>query len=293
MLVGVYWKMNFSKNNMFSHKPSSYRHFLLPAVFLLLSALLMILPLEGFVISVKTVLAYIFIPQVRASHSTVVYWQEASQTVQELLRAHQENEVLKQQIENARLESAQARVVFAENQRLSTLLQLNPSLHWKGLWAKVAYREPTQWNTVVIDKGAQDGIKERSAVIAVENGQAGLAGVVVETTDRTSKVLLVRDEDFSAAVRLDRTGEEGLLTGDGPRAVQIKYIPLVAQVEVGDKVYTSASSSIFPEGILIGEVSGKKEGDGFQTALTVYVTPQVRSSSVQEVFVILEPEKAS
>lgn len=286
--------MRFSGNNTFSRKQSSgtHRRFLLPAVYLLLSALLMILPLEGLVISVKTVLAYIFIPQVRASHGTVTYGQDVAQTVQELLRTHQENEHLKQQIENAQLVSAQANTIFAENRRLRELLALKPTWRWKGVWAKVAYREPAQWNMVVIDKGTLDGVKERSAVLAVENGKEGLAGVVVETTDTTAKVLLVRDEDFSAAVRLDRTGEEGLLTGDGPRAVQIKYIPLVAQVEVGDKVYTSASSSIFPEGILIGTVSGKKEGDGFQTALSVYVTPQIRSSAVQEVFVIVSPEGA-
>ena len=284
--------MNFSKNNALLHKrmTNGYHRLLLPGVFLLFSFLLMILPLEGFVSSVKTVLAYIFIPQVRASHSTVAYWQDASQTVKELLRAHQENEQLKQEVEDAKLLSDQARAIFAENKRLNELLALNPTSRWKGIWAKVAYREPAQWNMVVIDKGAQDGIKERSAVIAVEDGQEGLAGVVVETTDKTAKVLLVSDEDFSAAVRLARTGDEGLLTGNGPRAVQIKYIPLVAQVEKGDKVYTSSSSSVFPEGILIGEVSAKREGDGFQTALSVYVTPQIRSAAVQEVFVILEPE---
>lgn len=286
--------MNFSKNHTFFRKQpgSGYRHWWLPAALLVLSFLLMILPLEGFVISVKTVLAYIFIPQVRVAHSTVAYGQDVSKTVQELLRAHEENVQLKQEIENVKLLSAQAQAVFAENERLSKLLELQPSLRWKGVWAKVAYREPAQWNAVVIDKGAEDGIKERSAVIAVEGGKEGLAGVVVETTDKTAKVLLVRDEDFSAAARIARTGEEGLLHGDGPRAVQLKYIPLLAQVEKGDKVYTSATSRIFPEGILIGEVSSKREGDGFQTALSVYVTPQVRSSSIQEVFVITDPEGA-
>ena len=138
-----------------------------------------------------------------------------------------------------------------------------------------------------MDKGTADGIKERSAVIAVENGQEGLAGVVVEATESTSKVLLVRDEEFSAAVRLEN-GDEGLLVGNGPRPVQIKYIPLLAQVNKGDKVYTSLSSSVFPAGILVGEVNETYEGENFQTALTVNITPQVRASAVKEVFVILE-----
>ena len=273
----------------FHTEPKSWRRrWLLPGFFLVLSFLLMILPLEGVVASVKTLLSYIFIPQVRAAHSTVQYVQGASFTVQELLQAHQENQQLKQQIETAQLLSAQAKEVFAENERLSALLSLKASHPWKGVWAKVAYREPTQWNTVVLDKGAADGIRPRSAVIAMEDGQEGLAGVVVEVTENTAQVLLVRDEEFAAAVQLEQGKEAGLLVGAGSRPVQIKYIPLLAQVKKGDKVYTSSTSSVFPAGILVGEVSGVREEESFQTALTVEVVPQVRSSSVKEVFVILE-----
>ena len=49
----------------------------------------------------------------------------------------------------------------------------------------------------------------------------------------------------------------------------------------------SPTSSIFPAGILVGEVSGVREDESFQTALTVNVEPQVHSSAVKEVFVIL------
>ena len=275
------------KKKLYTPIDSWRRRWLLPGAFLLISFLLMILPLEGFIASVKAVLSYVFIPQVRAAHSVVQYGQGVSDTVQELLRAHQENQQLKQEIETAQLLSTQATEVFAENQRLTQLLELPFSQPWKGVWAKVAYREPTRWNTVILDKGAADGIRERSAVIAMENGKEGLAGVVVETTESTSKVLLVRDEEFSAAVRLEN-GDEGLLIGNGPRPVQIKYIPLLAQVDKGDKVYTSLSSSVFPAGILVGEVSGTYEADAFQTAQTVNVIPQVRASAVKEVFVILE-----
>jgi rod shape-determining protein MreC len=272
-------KKNFSE---------SRKRFLLPAVFLLLSFLLMILPLEGFVYSVRTVLSYIFIPQIRLAHGTAKYAENVHQTVRELLDAHRENGELKQQLEMNRLEAQQAATVFSENERLSQMLQIKSTQRWKGIWAKVAYREPSQWNAVIIDKGSSDGIRERSAVISVVAGKEGLAGVVVEVTENTSKVLLIRDEDFSAAVFLEKGKEEGLLVGNGLRPVRVKYIPLLAQVSLGDKVYTAATSSIFPAGILVGEVSAMRGEDEFQTSLAVEVTPQVRSSSVKEVFVILE-----
>jgi len=282
--------MNTSKHiTSFKRYTGHYRRrYLLPVGFLLTSLLLMILPIEGFISSVKAVLAYAFIPQIRAAHSTVQYAQNVSETVQELLRAHQENEQLIQEVQSARLLVAQAQEVFAENQRLTQLLQVKASHPWKGVWAKVAYREPTQWNAVTLDKGSTDGIVPRSAVIAMQDGQEGLAGVVVEVTENTSKVLLLRDEDFSAAVRLASSGAEGLLSGGGPRPVQIKYIPLLTHVEKGEQVVTSSSSSVFPAGILVGSVSDVREKDTFQTALTVEVVPQVYLPSVREVFVILE-----
>ncbi len=279
-------KSNYRKT-LYTPIESWRRRWMLPGCFLLVSFLLMILPLDGFITSLKAVLSYIFIPQVRAAHSVVQYGQNVSDTVQELLQAHYENQQLKQEIETTKLLSAQATEVFAENERLAQLLNLQFSKPWKGVWAKVAYREPTRWNTVILDKGTADGIHERSAVISMEEGQEGLAGVVVEVTENTSKVLLVRDEEFSAAVRLE-SGEEGLLIGNGPRPVQIKYIPLLTQVHKGDKVYTSLSSSVFPAGILVGEVSGVYEEENSQTALTLTVAPHIRAAAVKEVFVILE-----
>ena len=264
------------------------RRYLLPIGFLLVSFLLMILPLSGFIASDKAVLAYVFIPQIRAAHSTVEYATGVSQTVQQLLNTHRENEQLTQEIQTARLLAAQANDVFAENERLTRLLQLKKNYPWKGVWAKVAYREPTQWNTVILDKGTADGIAPRSAVLGIYHRQEGLVGVVVEVTDNTSKVLLLRDEDFSAAVRLEHSGAEGLLTGMGLRALQVKYIPLLTQIELGDKVFTSASSSVFPAGILVGQVSGVEENISFKTSLTVEVTPQIQLSAIREVFVLTQ-----
>ncbi len=267
------------------------RRILFPVAFLLLSFLLMILPLEGFVSSVKTVLSYVFIPQVRLAHGTVKYAEGVHQTVQELLNAHHENRLLKQQIEMEHLLASQAQTVFQENQRLAAALELRPELPWQGVWAKVAYREPSQWNSVIIDKGSADGITERCAVLSLEQGKEGLAGVVVEVTENTAKVLLVRDEDFSAAVMLEKGQEEGLLVGGGAHAVRIKYLPLGAEIAKGDKVFTSATSSIFPAGILVGSVRAVRDDGSFQTAQTVEVDPLIRSAAVKEVFVLFKPEE--
>lgn len=274
------------------HRGIFRRRFLFPLIFMVAALILMILPLGGFVTSVRTLLAYIFIPQVRLSHSTAKYVNTVYQTVSELVDAHAENRQLKQQLEMNHMLAEQAQSVMQENKRLSALLNLTPQRRWQGVWAKVAYHEPTQWNTVIIDKGSADGIVPRSAVLSLTDEDEGLAGVVVETTENTSKVLLVRDEDFAAAVVLSGGQEEGLLTGAGARPARIKYIPLGAEVKKGDAVYTAAASSIFPAGILVGKVINESAEENFQTARTVEIEPAVRSGAVKEVFVILDKEKA-
>ena len=94
---------------------SSRRRKILPAVFVLLSLLLMVLQLEGPVSSVKAVLSYVFIPQIRAAHKTMEYSKEVSSTVRELLDTHRENELLKEELYQVQLEKAQAREIFEEN----------------------------------------------------------------------------------------------------------------------------------------------------------------------------------
>ena len=160
------------KSQSQQHKKTAFhsrRGTILPAVFILLSLVLMALPLESPVASVKALLSYIFIPQIRAAHAAVEYAEGVSGTVKERLNAHQENILLQEQLGRLRLENAQAREVFEENTRLAAALDLRAPQIWRGVWAKTAYRDPTQWTSVVIDKGSLDGVSERAAVIALKD----------------------------------------------------------------------------------------------------------------------------
>ncbi len=278
---------NKQRKNTSSH---GRRGTVLPVVFILLSLLLMVLPLESPVASAKALLSYIFIPQIRAAHAVVEYAGGVSDTVKDLLNTHQQNALLREQLSRLRLENAQAKVLFEENVRLTEALNLQAPKIWQGVWAKTAYRDPTQWNSVVIDKGALDGVYERAAVIALKDAQPVLAGLVLEADDHTAKVLLLRDEDFAAAVYAAPSGEEGLLSGAGAAQMRMQYLPFLSNIQVGEKVYTSSSSSIFPAGILVGEVAEVEDESGFRTSLTARVEPAADASSVRELFV-LTPQK--
>lgn len=274
-----------------NYSQGSRRRKILPAVFLFISLLLMILPLESPVASVKALLSYIFIPQIRLSHATVEYAREVNQTVRNLLDVHQENEQLKEEMEQLRLENAQAKEVFAENERLTQFLQLKAPQGWQGIWAKTAYREPTQWNSVIIDKGTADGVEERAAALALKEGTPVLVGVVIECDENTAKVLLLQDEDFSAAVYAVPSQEEGLLVGSASGLLKMKYLPVISQLANGEKIYTSASSNIFPAGILVGEVEKVESPSETDTAPFAKIAPAANASLIRELFILVHQEK--
>ena len=267
--------------------PVSRSRKILPAVFLTVSFLLMILPLEGAISSAKMLLSYIFIPQIRAAHETVEYAASVWNNINELLKTHQENIRLKEQIGKIQLENAQVREILQENQRLSQLLQLKAPTAWKGIWAKTTYREPSQWNSIVIDKGSEEGIEVRAAALTYKEGQPVLAGVVLEVNEHTAKVLLLRDEDFSAAVYVAPSGDEGLINGAGPADLKINYLPLLSEIRTGDAVYTAPFSTIFPAGILVGHISEVERKENLSASLTARVVPEAEGLSVRELFILV------
>ena len=260
----------------------------MPCVFVIISLLIILLPLQTTVNSVRMVLSYIFIPQLRASHGVTQYLDGVSETVGNLLKVAEENAILKEEIAFLKIQTSKMETLEKENERLTSALALSKRENWRGVWAKVAYREPSRRGSVIIDKGTDDGVELRSPVIAIQNGVAGLAGNVVEVTAKTAKVMLLNDEDFSAAARVEAKDVEGLASGSGSNGVNLKYLPLESAVEKGDKVYTSSSGALFPDGILIGEIrkTGYESKRSYDTSITSKLSPIIDGGSVKEVFVM-------
>ncbi|MDR0291684.1 MAG: rod shape-determining protein MreC [Elusimicrobium sp.] len=256
--------------------------------FTAVSLFLLILPLRGFVSSVKAVLSYVFIPQIRASHMTVEYLSDVGDTVKELLEAHSENMRLKEEVKSARLIEQEAFSAAAENERLASALSITPPKKWTGVWARTAYRDPSRWTSIIIDKGAAYGVKAKSAVMGFDGKNTGLVGTVIEEGENTSKVLLLGDEEFSAVASLPGVTADGLITGSPSGELKLKYIPLGTDIKEGEAVFTSKNSAIFPEGIQIGTVTRVDKGEDFKTYITASVTPAVRPGAVKEVFVFTD-----
>jgi rod shape-determining protein MreC len=278
-----------NKHNNKKKKSGGYDNVLhiLPLFFIVLSLFMIILPLQKPINSLRALLFYIFVPQLRAVHSVVQYLDGVGESMGMLLNAAAENHALKDEIAKLKIQNAQSEVFQLENERLNDVLKTSKQIKWRGIWAKVIYREPSRFNTVIIDKGTDHGVVLRSPVIGVEEGIVGLIGKVIEVTPRTSKVILGSDEEFCINSFLAESRVEGLACGNDRGGMFVKYISLETPINEKEKVYTSVSSAIFPEGILIGEIgSSEKITVAADAFLTLPLKLAINPMRTKEMFIM-------
>lgn len=79
--------------------------------------------------------------------------------------------------------------------------------------------------------------------------------VVMQDPDHRVCFELVTSNHHAISVSVERTGEIGLLRGLGrPDRLVLDYLDKESEVQVGDRLRTSRSNSLAPEGILVAEV---------------------------------------
>ena len=261
----------------------------LPIIYIVISLALILLPLQTTVNSVRAVLAYLFIPQLRLAHQTKEYFKDISVGTETLLNVAMENFELKEKLKNLQIEALEIPVLREENARLNQALDLKKAVKIDGIWAKVAYKEPNKMSSLIIDKGEADGITLRSPALALtENGTPALAGMVVEVEQNTAKILLLPDEEFNAYVYLENSKTEALLKGQGAKTVVLKYLPLEEDLQAGVPVFTSNSSAVFPEHLLVGYLADN--GTEKLNDTSIYKEPSLKPAlnfdTVKEIFVL-------
>jgi rod shape-determining protein MreC len=201
---------------------------------------------------------------------------------QKIALRDEDNKLLRKRVDELLLERAKYQEAVFENKRLKELLKLRESEQRYIAAARVLSRGIDQWShTLVLDKGQQDGVSKDMSAITPK----GFAGKIFNTSGSYSKLLLVTDINFSAAVRLQESRHEGILSGTGTKRAALKYIPYEEEIKIGDIVITSGLDQLFPPGVPVGFISKiDKQGTGYFQYIEV--TPYVDDTKVEEVLII-------
>lgn len=208
----------------------------------------------------------------------------------DLRRVRRDNQFLREEVRQLRAELGELRETALEHARLSRLLQLDRRAGTEAVVARVIGKDTTNWfRTIVIDMGANRGIERHMAVVTSE----GLVGRVVDVTATTSRVQLITDPESGVGVLIQRSRIIGIAAGSQGGAIQIKYLPLMADVAVGDRIITSGMGGIFPKGIPVGTVARTSRPTNGTLFQSIEAQPHADFSRLEEVIVLKQPPSSS
>lgn len=203
-------------------------------------------------------------------------------TVHETIDTFDENKRLKKELTAALLEKQRYAEIVQENKRLKELLSFKEHRHNYVTAAKVIARGYDRLlNTMILDKGKDSGIKKDMAVITTK----GLVGKIYSVKDNFSEVLLLRDPNFSVAVRLQTSRHEGVISGTGHKYSALKYIPPEETIEKGETAVTSGLDGIFPPGLPVGVVTSVTK-EGIEFFQDIKIMPFQTDATIEEVIIL-------
>ena len=124
-----------------------------------------------------------------------------------------------------------------------------------------------QHNYMILNKGFEDGIQEKSGIIT----HSGVVGIVDAVSAHYSYAFSFQNSDISISARLGTEGGSGLLVWDGVHSdgALLKEIPLQYRYQAGDTVYTSGHSLLFPPDIPLGVAGGSRVVNGATNEISV------------------------
>jgi len=121
-----------------------------------------------------------------------------------------------------------------------------------------------QKNFFVINRGSNQGLAIDMAVVSGNS----VAGEIVGCSDNYSVAMSLLNVDFRLSARIRSNGYFGSLSWEGRDNgyALLSEIPQHVTFGIGDTIETTGYSAIFPEGIMIGTISGfeKTGGDFFR-----------------------------
>jgi rod shape-determining protein MreC len=197
-----------------------------------------------------------------------------------------ENTELKKKVSELSTRAAQFSELERENRDFRAMLDFKDKSEFKLVTARVVSRDPSNWfNSVLIDRGTEDGMTENLPVLTVD----GLVGKTTAVTKNNSHVLLLVDENCKVSAWMKESGQYGIvqgniLSGGRDSLCRMTFIDRLAQLKLGDQVLTSGLGGIFPKGIVIGTVRAiKPSADALYQE--VNIAPAVDLARIDEVFV--------
>ncbi len=208
------------------------------------------------------------------------------ETISDLTSLRDENERLRGEIGDLERKLQETEGLARRVEELEDIVGVEPPEEIETVTARVLAVGVSEFDfTRVIDKGRNDGITVDMPVV----DEGGLIGRVVSVTDSTARVLLLLDPTVRVAVRVERTGETGVLTGRGSGPLGLELFNTDAVLLEGDLLVTADGR--FPAGISVARVERPARAEvGFALRTTALPTSEITRVDFVKVLVFTRDE---
>ncbi|ART77460.1 rod shape-determining protein MreC [Sutcliffiella horikoshii] len=201
---------------------------------------------------------------------------------------YEENKLLRARLEEYALLETKVQKLEQENEEFREVIgELDSLSDYEPKPATVIGRNPDQWvEQITVNKGKQNGVEKDMAVIT----SGGLIGKIKQANAFTSTVQLLSSLDPKNRISAYIQGEEdifGLIEGydEEKGALLLKRIPHQAEVKEGETVLSSGLGGVFPEGLMIGEVT-EVVADEYGLTQMAYVKPAADFYDINQVMIV-------
>lgn len=177
-----------------------------------------------------------------------------------------ENLYLKEEVRNLKIENANLDLLKNENRQLKDLLKFTDERNYDYVTSEVIGKGGNESNTLLIDKGINDGIRIGLGVV---NEKGLVIGKILKCDDVNSYILLLNDNQSRiAGAILNHMETNGVVEGEYGLSMTMNLIPQNIPVAENNIIITSGLEQGIPYGLVIGEVNEvkKTEGSLFQSA---------------------------
>jgi len=176
--------------------------------------------------------------------------------IESIVAVRKENAKLRE--ENSRLMLWQPLVshLESENLALRKLLNVIPDPDSKFTTARIVGDAGGPFvRTLLVAAGENQGVYKGQAVIT----HGGLVGRIVEAGNSSARILLITDLNSRIPIVLEKGRNRGILVGLNTDTLEIQFLPLNAQPDIGDRLVTSGAGGVFPPGLPVGYISDISE----------------------------------
>ncbi|MBU5366277.1 rod shape-determining protein MreC [Enterococcus devriesei] len=212
------------------------------------------------------------------------------QSVSNLVNTYQENEQLKNEVDQYDEVKQQTKNQAQEIEHLKAELELNQTLtSYQKVTANVITRSPDTWqDMLIVDKGSSDGVEGNMAVMS----QKGLIGRVMEVNAHSSKIQLLTSDNknsnhFPVKISSNKGNSFGVLNNYNVKEQQLIASEITGDQDIkeGDVVQTSGLGGNSPADLPIGTVV-KVKPDSYGLNREVYIKPYAQMYDISVVTIV-------